>query len=82
MYMKAKHSLTVSDMYGTKFKEKNKHDDNHICIYYRSACCYLSNGSKPYNALKNSYSYFIGTGTIVATTVTVAALIFAAETFF
>lgn len=33
MYMKAGHSLTVLDMYGTKFKGRNKHDDNHICIY-------------------------------------------------
>lgn len=32
--------------------------------------------------LKNSYGYFIGISTIVATTITVAALIFVAKTFF
>lgn len=34
------------------------------------------------SALKNSYGYFIGISTIVATTITVAALIFVAKTFF
>lgn len=34
------------------------------------------------SALKNSYGYFIGISTIVTTTITVAALIFVAKTFF
>lgn len=34
------------------------------------------------SALKNSYGYFIDISTIVATTITVAALIFVAKTFF
>lgn len=34
------------------------------------------------SALKNSYGYFIGIGTIVTTTITVAALIFVAKMFF
>lgn len=34
------------------------------------------------NALKNNYGYFIGISTIVTTTITVAALIFVAKTFF
>lgn len=34
------------------------------------------------SALKISYGYFIGISTIVATTITVAALIFVAKTFF
>lgn len=34
------------------------------------------------SVLKNSYGYFIGISTIVATTITVAALIFVAKTFF
>jgi hypothetical protein len=34
------------------------------------------------NTLKNSYGYFIGISAIVSTTITVAALIFVAKTFF
>lgn len=34
------------------------------------------------NALKSNYGYFIGISTIVTTTITVAALIFVAKTFF
>lgn len=91
MYMKTRRSSTVSDMYGTKFKEKNKHEDNHICIYYRSACCQLpmvasliATNAK-FNkggASKNGYGYFVGIGTIVTIAIIVAALIFAAKTFF
>lgn len=33
-------------------------------------------------ASKNGYGYFVGIGTIVTTTITVAALIFVAKTFF